>query len=70
MNRKVLNTLILFFIIILFTSCRQTSNNQLPIINPSDINPDLVDTSLRNKSKNHTVADFNLIIHEIFNFAE
>ena len=61
MNREVLNTLILLFILILFTSCRQTSNKQLPIINPSDINPDLVDTSLRNKSKNHTVADFNLI---------
>jgi len=61
MNREVLNTLILFFILILITSCRQASNKQLPIINPSDINPDLVDKSLRDKNKNHTVADFKLI---------
>ncbi len=61
MNRKILYTLTLFFILVLLTSCHQTSNKQLPIINPSDINPDLVDKSLRNKNKNHTVADFKLI---------
>ena len=34
---------------------------KLPIYNPSDINPKLVDISLRRKSKNHKVANFNLI---------
>ena len=33
----------------------------LPIYNPANINPELVDKSLQNKSKNHTVLDFSLI---------
>jgi len=33
----------------------------LPIYNPSDINPELVDISLRETRKNHTVANFELI---------
>jgi len=33
----------------------------LPVYNPSDFNPELVDRSLLNTSKNHTVADFKLI---------
>lgn len=33
----------------------------LPILNPSDINPELVDQSLRAKRQNHRVADFRLI---------
>lgn len=33
----------------------------LKIYNPSDVNPRLVDDSLRSKRKNHTVADFSLI---------
>lgn len=33
----------------------------LPIYNPIDINPKLVDESLLNKSKNHTIGDFKLI---------
>jgi protein SCO1/2 len=33
----------------------------LPIYNPSNFNPELVDKSLQNKSNNHTVANFNLI---------
>jgi len=39
-------------------------NNQpksLPIYNPIDINPRLVDDSLLNLSKNHTIGAFNLI---------
>lgn len=32
----------------------------LPIYNPIDINPRLVDESLINKSKNHTIGDFEL----------
>lgn len=33
----------------------------LPIYNPSNINPELVDKSLRETSKNHTISNFNLI---------
>lgn len=33
----------------------------LPIYNPSDINPLLVDKSVQTKNKNHTVSDFSLI---------
>ena len=40
-------------------SCNQ--KRELPVYNPSDFNPDLVDVSLQNTSKNHTVADFELI---------
>ncbi|WP_431166613.1 SCO family protein [Tenacibaculum halocynthiae] len=36
-------------------------DKKLPIYNPVDINPKLVDVSVRNKSKNHTVGDFSLI---------
>lgn len=32
----------------------------LPIYNPSDINPKLVDVSLREKMKDHTIGDFTL----------
>jgi len=33
----------------------------LPIYNPSNFNPELVDKSLHNKSEYHTVSDFSLI---------
>ena len=33
----------------------------LPIYNPADLNPRLVDKSIQNKSENHTIADFELI---------
>lgn len=33
----------------------------LPVYNPSDFNPELVDKSLQGINKNHTVADFRLI---------
>lgn len=35
-------------------------DDRLPILNPIDINPKLVDKDLRNKKKNHTIADFKL----------
>jgi protein SCO1 len=31
----------------------------LPILNPSDVNPELVDTTIQYKSKYHTIADFS-----------
>ncbi len=33
----------------------------LPIYNPADFKPELVDKNLKNKTTNHTVSDFNLI---------
>ncbi|SEL86952.1 protein SCO1/2 [Aquimarina amphilecti] len=53
-------TFIIFFILIIF-SCKENSNKSLPIYNPSDFKPELVDRNLRQKNKNHTVADFSLI---------
>jgi len=50
---------ILIFTIGLF-SCSQQDNKQLPIYNPVDFKPKLVDKSVRNITKNHTVADFSL----------
>lgn len=38
-----------------------TNEKKLPIYNPSDFNPELVDISLQNEVKNHSVADFELL---------
>jgi protein SCO1/2 len=34
---------------------------ELPVFNPSDFNPELVDPSLQNEAENHTVANFDLL---------
>ena len=47
--------------IIVFVSCKQSTQKQLPIYNPSNFNPELVDPSLQNKTEYHTVSDFKLI---------
>ena len=47
--------------IIVFVSCKQTTQKQLPIYNPANFNPELVDPSLQNKTEYHTVSDFKLI---------
>lgn len=47
--------------LLLIVSCNQTSKKELPIYNPSDFNPELVDKSLWNSDKKHTVSDFELI---------
>lgn len=49
------------FVFLVLISCHQSPQRQLPIFNPSDFNPDLVDISLRNTTKNHMVSDFELI---------
>lgn len=51
----------LIFFIFYLNSCNQVSKDQLPIYNPTDFNPELVDASLHNKIKNHKVDDFTLI---------
>lgn len=38
-----------------------TKEKELPVYNPTDLNPELVDRSMRKVSSAHTVADFNLI---------
>ena len=52
---------LIYILIVVFISCNQDSNKQLPIYNPVDFNPKLVDKSIRDITKNHTVSDFNLI---------
>lgn len=42
-------------------SCNSPEKKELPIYNPSDFNPDLVDRSLRQTAEHHTVANFELI---------
>jgi protein SCO1/2 len=52
---------LIFLLLFVFISCNEVSTKQLPIYNPSDFNPKLVDKSIRNVSDNHRVKDFNLI---------
>ena len=56
-----LHFLLLILFVICTLSCNQISKKELPIYNPSDFNPELVDKSLHNTTENHTVADFNLL---------
>lgn len=50
-----------FLFMMLIVSCNHASKRVLPIYNPSNFNSELVDKNLQNTTKNHTVADFNLI---------
>ena len=56
---------LIFLMLFVFISCDEVSKKQLPIHNPTDFNPKLVDKSIRNVSDNHTVKDFNLIKMEL-----
>lgn len=62
MIRKLLNSELFKCVLsmVVIFSCDQSSEKQLPIYNPSNFNPELVDKSLQNISKYHTVADFSL----------
>jgi len=48
-------------IIVAFINGGLLLKKELPVYNPSDLNPELVDSSLRNVGQDHTVADFTLI---------
>lgn len=61
MNLKVLILSVVTVIILLISSCSQSNKQKLPVYNPSDFNPQLVDKSLHNSNENHTVSDFRLI---------
>ena len=50
----------LIFMISFFFSCYQQEKKQLPVYNPVDFKEKLVDKSVRNVNKNHTVANFSL----------
>ena len=61
--QKMHKTRLIYTCILIFTmvfSCNQVNEKQLPIYNPVDFEQKLVDKSLRNINKNHTVSDFNL----------
>jgi protein SCO1/2 len=62
-NNKVTVVLILTLTVVLFFlyNASVATSNELPIYNPSDINPELVAKSLQNKNENHIVSDFSLI---------
>jgi protein SCO1/2 len=52
---------LLVFMLVSLMSCTKSSDRVLPIYNPSNFNPELVDKSLQNSTQNHTVSDFKLI---------
>lgn len=54
-------SMILVFVLAYFSYNYFFHKVTLPIYNPSNFNPELVDKSLHNKSKAHTVSDFELI---------
>jgi len=61
-SRNTLFFLILFSIVVVPVFYFLVKvDEKLPIYSPVDINPKLVDASLRGKTKNHKVADFKLI---------
>lgn len=54
--------ILLVFSLGIFLSIRiQTPDFTLPILNPNDLNPGLVDESLQSKGIDHTVAPFSLV---------
>ncbi|MEB8330424.1 SCO family protein [Flavobacteriaceae bacterium KMM 6897] len=42
-------------------SCNTSTKEQIPIYNPIDFNPLLVESSMQTHSKNHVISDFSLI---------
>tara|TARA_B100001059_G_scaffold233539_1_gene273830 strand:- start:2931 stop:3572 length:642 start_codon:yes stop_codon:yes gene_type:complete len=51
----------IYFLNLILNSCLLDSKKLLPIYNPTDFDSKLVDKSIRNIKKNHTVKDFNLV---------
>lgn len=52
---------LVFFIGVFIVYYLQNSGDSLPIYNPSDINPHLVDESVRDVDRNHRIQSFSLI---------
>lgn len=57
--RFILIGIVLVSIVFIFYTLL-TPSNTLPIYNPADFNPELVDKSLQNTRENHTISDFTL----------
>ncbi len=61
---KIHKTGFCFLVLLIFlgiVSCKQSQKSELPIYNPADFNPELVDNSITKISKGHTVAAFELV---------
>ncbi|WP_033961635.1 SCO family protein [Psychroserpens jangbogonensis] len=52
---------LLCFVFLVLSSCNTKEKKVLPIYNPADFKPELVDKTLREKTIYHTVSDFSLI---------
>lgn len=59
-NWITLTLAIIVCVLIYFYYTSTLSNKVLPIYNPSNFNPELVDKSIQNKSQYHKVSDFSL----------
>ena len=53
--------MLIIFCVCCLLSCNHVSKKELPIYNPSDLNPELVDINLQSVNQNHKVLDFQLI---------
>ncbi|WP_178988920.1 SCO family protein [Winogradskyella schleiferi] len=53
--------IIIVSVLVYFYFENNAQSKILPVYNPSDFNPELVDKNLQNKSKNHTISNFNLV---------
>jgi protein SCO1/2 len=61
-NRLTLLLFITLIVVVIYFSYTYWFPKQpLPIYNPSNFNPELVDKSIQNKTEHHTVSDFNLL---------
>lgn len=58
---KWIPILLIAAVVTYFTLAFAYLNDSLPVYNPIDLNPELVDESLRNIKKDHKVSDFKLI---------
>ena len=57
----MLRNLVFICIVLLLNSCNNIVKTELPVFNPSDFDPKLVDASVSVDNKDHKVKDFNLI---------
>ena len=60
-NSKAFYLILPVLIFVLIVSCNESAETTLPIYNPSDLDPLLVDRSLRDINDNHKVSNFSLI---------
>ncbi|MDB9960549.1 SCO family protein [Oceanihabitans sp.] len=61
MNKQRFLSALWVLSMLIILNCKNDENRILPIYNPSDFVPELVEKNLQNKSEFHTVSDFNLL---------